>query len=126
MFDWLRELPVVLVVAIFAVVIIGFCTLLWYTVFQKPIMDAKREAIKGSHGYVESNRSRILNYVKEYNDLGTQIVKYEAAEGDYAKVIQQLKTQRGAIVAQLREAVERMEKDQVPEGATNILKGEQE
>ncbi len=126
MFEWLRELPVIAIIAIFVLVIAGLLVLVWYSVFQKPIMDAKREAIKGSHEYVESNRSRILNYVKEYNGLGTQILQYEAADGDYAKVIQQLKTQRGAIAAQLREAVERMEKDQVPEGATKILNSEGE
>ena len=114
----------IIIVVVIVVVACGVGTLLWYGVFARPIEDAKREVIKGSHAYVEGNRTRILKLVTEYNDLGTKVLTWKAAEGSNTQVIQQFETQQEAVKKQLQEAVERMDPDQVPEGAKTILNRE--
>lgn len=124
MWEWITALPMVIIVVVVLVVAVGIGTIVWYTVFARPIEDAKREVIKGSHAYVEGNRTRILKLVSEYEDLGTKIVTWKAAEGSNTAVIQQFETQQEAVKKQLEEAVERMDPDQVPEGAKTILNKE--
>lgn len=124
MWDWFTGATAVIVVVVLLVIAAGIGTYFWYAVFKKPIMDAERRAIKGSHQYVEANRTRILKLVTEYNGLGTKILQWKAAEGSNTAVIQQLETQQDAVKKQLSEAVERMEPDQVPEGAKIILNKE--
>lgn len=124
MWDWFQGATAVIVIVVLIVVAAGVGTYLWYAVFKKPILDAERRAIKGSHAYVEGNRTRILNLVTEYNDLETKISQWKAAEGSNTQVIQNLEVQRDAVKKQLSEAVERMEPDQVPEGAKTILNKE--
>lgn len=124
MWEWITELPMIIIVVVIVVVACGVGALLWYGVFARPIEDAKREVIKGSHAYVEGNRTRILKLVTEYNDLGTKVLTWKAAEGSNTQVIQQFETQQEAVKKQLQEAVERMDPDQVPEGAKTILNKE--
>lgn len=124
MWDWFQGATAVIVIVVLLVVAAGVGTWIWYAAFKKPILDADRRAIKGSHAYVEGNRTRILKLVTEYNNLKTKISQWKAAEGSNTQVIQDLENQRDAVKMQLKEAVERMEPDQIPEGAKTILNKE--
>ena len=125
MWEWFTGSTVAIVVAILLVVAAGVSVLLWYTVFAKPIADAEREAIKHTHQYIESSRSRLMKFAETYTTTGTQILQYEAAQargqGDYVKVIEGLRAQQLAVLAQIKEEVGRLPEKEVPKEITKIL-----
>lgn len=125
MWEWLKGSTIAIVVVILCVIALGVGTLLWYTVFKKPIMDAERAAVKHSHQYIESSRSRLMKFAETYTTTGSQILQYEAAQnagqGDYAKVIESLRAQQLAVLANIKEEVGRLPEKEVPETITKIL-----
>lgn len=121
MWDWLRGSTLFIVIVIFCVIAVGVGMLLWYTVFAKPIADAEREATKHTHQYIESSISRLMNFAKDYTTNGAKILQYEAAPGDYAKVIEGLRAQQLAVLASIKEEVGRLPENEVPKEITKIL-----
>lgn len=125
MWEWLTGSTIAIVVVILLVVAIGVGTLLWFTVFAKPIADAERAAVKHSHQYIESSRSRIMKFAETYETTGTKILQYEAAQvsgqGEYTKVITGLRAQQLAVLAQIKEEVGRLPEGEVPSEITKIL-----
>ena len=124
MWDWLTGSTLAIVIVVFLVIAAGVGMLLWYTVFAKPIADAEREATKHTHQYIESSRSRLMKSAETYTANGTKILQYEAAPGDYAKVIKGLRAQQLAILASIKEEVGRLPEKEVPEEITKILNKE--
>ena len=125
MWKWMADLPMAVLVVIFLVVALGVGTLVWYIGFERPIQDAKRDAIKHSHAYIEASRSRMLKYVQEYATAGTQILQYEAAQKagqeDYSEIISGLRSQQKACMQQIKEDAERIPQDEVPESVRELL-----
>ena len=125
MWEWFTGSTAAIVVAVVLVIAVGVSVLLWYTVFAKPIADAEREAIKHTHQYIESSRSRLMKFAETYTTTGTQILQYEAAQargqGDYVKVIEGLRAQQLAVLAQIKEEVGRLPEKEVPKEITKIL-----
>lgn len=123
MWEWFTGSTVAIVVVILIVVAIGVGSLLWFTVFAKPIADAERDAIKHTHQYIESSRSRLMKFAETYTSTGTKILQYEAAQDadQYAKVIEGLRAQQLAVLAQIKEEVGRLPEKEVPAEITKIL-----
>lgn len=125
MWDWFTGSTVAIVILFLFIVGIGVATLLWFTVFAKPIEDAKREVTKSTHQYIESSRSRLMKFAETYETTGVKILEYEAAQeagsGDFAKVIEGLQAQRLAVLANIKTEVERLPEKEVPKVITKIL-----
>jgi len=125
MWEWLTGSTVAIVIVILLVAAIGTAVLLWYTVYAKPIEDAKRDVTKHTHQYIESSRSRLMKFAETYTTTGSQILQYEAAQangqGDYVKVIKGLRAQQLAVLAQIKEEVGRLPEKEVPKEITKIL-----
>lgn len=125
MWEWLTGSTVAIVVVILLVCAVGVGTLLWLTVFKKPIMDAEREVTKHSHQYIESSRSKLIKFAETYTTTGSQILQYEAAQangqGDYTEVIRGLRAQQLAVLANIKEEAGRLPEKEVPKEITKIL-----
>jgi len=130
MWEVIQEIPTSILIAIVVVLAVGIAMLVWYTAFERPIEDAKRDAIKHSHAYIEASRSRLLKYAKEYRTAGTQILQYEAAqkagEVDYSKIIADLRNQQNACMEQMKEEAQRIPQNEVPESVRKLLDQEKE
>lgn len=128
MWEVISGIPTSIIIAIAVVLAVGVAMLLWYTVFERPIQDAKRDALKHSHAYIEATQSRLLKYAAEYKAVTAQILQYEAAQktgqGDYTRVIKGMKSQKAAILQQLKDESERISEDEIPESAKKILEQE--
>jgi len=126
MWEVISGIPTSLIIAIAVVLAVGVAALLWYTVFERPIEDAKRDAIKHSHAYIEATQSRLLRYASEYEAITARILQYEAAQkagqGDYTEVIKGMRGQRAAVLIQIKDESERISEDEIPESVKKILK----
>lgn len=127
---WITEIPTAILLLLIAVVAIGIAMLVWYAGFERPIQDAKRDAIKHSHAYIEASRSRMLKFAQEYKTAGTQILQYEAAQKagqeDYSEIISGLRSQQKACMQQIKEEAQRVPQDEVPESVQELLNQEKE
>lgn len=130
MWEVISGIPTSIVIAIIAVVAVGVAMLIWYGEFERPIQDAKRDALKHSHAYIEATQSRLLKYASEYEAVTAQILQYEAAQktgqGDYLEVIKGMKSQKAAILQQIKDESERISEDEIPESVKKILEQEVE
>jgi len=130
MWEVIQAIPTSIFIAIVVVLAVGIAMLVWYTAFERPIEDAKRDAIKHSHAYIEASRSRLLKYATEYRTVDTQILQYEAAqkagEVDYSKIIADLRNQQNACMQQIEEEVQRIPSGEVPESVQELLDQEKE
>ncbi len=129
MWEVVQAIPTSIVIGIVVVVVVGVAMLVWYTAFERPIEDAKRDAIKHSHAYIEASRSRLLKYAEEYRAAGSQILQYRAAQTagqDYSEIISGLKSQQNACMQQIKEEAQRIPPDEVPESVQELLDQEKE
>ena len=86
-------------------------------------MQLERETIKNSHQYIESGRSALITYAREYSNVTSQYSKYEAIneDGKYTKILSDLKLQIEAILDQMNEEATKIPVNEIPIVARSLI-----
>ena len=73
-------------------------------------LTLERTAYKNSYQYSEAKQTELLNFVTEYNDLGTKKQEYIAANTNqtYDKIIDNIEIQQKALADKIRNEAEKV------------------
>ncbi len=107
--------------------IIGTGTMyIWYAVgtvisialitamLRPAFLGFERETFVESHQYVESHRDQVLTSIEKYDELTTEIAKYEQADGDYTRIIDGLLMQQRSLAKRIRASLEKIPEEHHP------------
>lgn len=84
----------------------------------KPVwLGLERQAFKASHQYIDTRVTELSTYSTQYRELSVRI-----NQTDNIGLSNSLKAQQKALLVQIKESIERIPVDEIPESVKSILK----
>ena len=98
------------------IVLVGIGVTYTHACLRPTWLGYERKAYVESHQYVEARKNEVLTNVTKYDELTTEIAKYERGGQDNTKIIAGLKAQQQSLKNKIKAALAKIPREEWPIG----------